>query len=145
MFDDSHRPGLIRAAATLVAAALTDSGVARRLMGQTAQAGSRAPDVWELFDHVLARLEQRAASSAAADVGLEGGPIGEIYVSSNGDRWTLVVLDTITGSPLIGHQPNPASGRTASRIELQAFLAMGHGPEQQSLLRMIGSSLAEAR
>jgi hypothetical protein len=62
MADEDRKIALIQAAATLVVPALTDTGTARRLMGQPPQAGAKAPDIWELFDYVLARLEDRVAN-----------------------------------------------------------------------------------
>ena len=42
------------------------------------------------------------------------------------------------------HQANLPSGGHVSRIELAEFLSLGHGPEQQSLLRLIGTLLDRA-
>jgi hypothetical protein len=62
-----------------------------------------------------------------------------LYRSPNGDRWLLVrEADCV----LVRHEPNLPSGGKASEMEVRAFLSRGHGPEQQALLRLIGS-LAE--
>ena len=37
------------------------------------------------------------------------------------------------------HQPNAPSGGKLSHIELGEFLGRGNGPEQQALLRLIGT------
>ena len=65
-----------------------------------------------------------------------------LYRSSNGDRWQLA-RDPGSGRVFVLHEPNLASGGRPSHIEIGAFLAMGRGPEQQELLRLIGT-LVEA-
>jgi hypothetical protein len=65
----------------------------------------------------------------------------ELYRSSNGDRWSLVKNDT-SGRVFVLHEANVPSGAHTSDIEIAAFLASGDGPEQQELLRLIGT-LAE--
>jgi hypothetical protein len=62
----------------------------------------------------------------------------ELYRSPNGDRW-LLVRETLSERVLVRHEPNLASGGKASLLELGEFLSRGHGPEQQALLRLIGS------
>ena len=66
----------------------------------------------------------------------------ELYRSPNGDRWHLV-RETDSGSVFIKHQPNAASGGRTSRVEIAEFLAGGHGPEHQALLRLIGTLVGE--
>jgi hypothetical protein len=44
-----------------------------------------------------------------------------------------------TGHAFIIHQPNAPSGGRLSHIELGEFLRSGNGPEQQALLRLIGT------
>ena len=44
-----------------------------------------------------------------------------------------------TGHAFIIHQPNAPSGGRLSHVELEEFLRKGDGPEQQALLRLIGS------
>ena len=69
----------------------------------------------------------------------------ELYQSSNGDGWILIQ----TGDHVfIRHEANIASGgERCPTVEVEAFLGAGRGPEQQELLRLIGtlaSSHAEA-
>ena len=60
----------------------------------------------------------------------------ELYASSNGDRWDLVREG---GRVFVRHTPNLSSGGRPSQTEIAAFLARGTGPEQQGLLRLIGT------
>jgi hypothetical protein len=63
-----------------------------------------------------------------------------LYCSPNGDRWLLVrEADRV----LVRHEPNRPSGGKTSMVEVGEFLCRGHGPEQQALLRLVGS-LVEA-
>lgn len=62
----------------------------------------------------------------------------EFHLSSNGDRWFLD-RDEATRHGLVVHQANEASGGTVTRLSVVDFLRSGHGPEQQELLRLIGS------
>jgi hypothetical protein len=66
----------------------------------------------------------------------------ELYSSPNGDRWHL--CKDGTGRLFIAHHANLPSGGHISRIELADFLARGYGPEQQSLLKLIGTLLDPA-
>jgi hypothetical protein len=66
----------------------------------------------------------------------------ELYTSPNGDRWHL--CKEATGRLFVAHQTNLPSGGHISHIELADFLARGYGPEQQSLLRLIGTLLDPA-
>jgi hypothetical protein len=66
----------------------------------------------------------------------------ELYTSPNGDRWHL--CKEATGRLFVAHQANLPSGGHISHIELADFLARGYGPEQQSLLRLIGTLLDPA-
>lgn len=66
----------------------------------------------------------------------------ELYRSSSGDRWQLA-RDPGSGRVFVLHEPNIASGGRTSHIDIDAFLATHHGPEQQELLRLIGT-LVEA-
>ncbi|KJC55710.1 hypothetical protein UP10_38575 [Bradyrhizobium sp. LTSPM299] len=62
----------------------------------------------------------------------------EIYLSSNGDRWSLYRTDD--GRVHVIHQANLSSGGSSETIEISDFLAHGRmGPEQQALIRLIGS------
>jgi hypothetical protein len=62
----------------------------------------------------------------------------ELYRSPNGDTWFLGREPT-TGYAFIIHQPNAPSGGRLSHIELGEFLRHVQGPEQQALLRLIGT------
>ena len=66
----------------------------------------------------------------------------EPYHSSNGDRWHLA-RDLDTGRVFIRHQANVPSGGHAADIEIGPFLSQGSGPEQQELLRPIGTLVDE--
>ena len=63
--------------------------------------------------------------------------VRKLYASSNGDRWYLI--RDVTGEVFIRHEANVASGGNVAHIELGVFLSSGNGPEQQELLRLIGS------
>jgi hypothetical protein len=65
----------------------------------------------------------------------------ELYSSPNGDRWHL--CSDGSGRVFIAHQANLPSGGRISRIELADFLSRGYGPEQQSLLHLIGTLMDE--
>jgi hypothetical protein len=62
----------------------------------------------------------------------------ELYRSPNGDTWFLG-REPENGHAFIIHQPNAPSGGRLSHIELGAFLREGAGPEQQALLRLVGT------
>ena len=63
----------------------------------------------------------------------------ELYSSANGDRW-LLVRDPGSGRVFVRHEPNLPSGGRTTDIGIGEFLARGgHGPEQQALLRLIGT------
>jgi hypothetical protein len=55
----------------------------------------------------------------------------------------LLIRETVSDRVLVRHEPNLPSGGKVSVIEIGEFLCRGHGPEQQALLRLIGS-MAEA-
>jgi len=66
----------------------------------------------------------------------------ELYASPNGDRWYLS-RQAKSQQVSILHVANAPSGAQRTHIELGAFLSRGgHSPEQQALLRLIGT-LAE--
>ena len=65
----------------------------------------------------------------------------QLYESSNGDRWHLVRNGERV---FVRHVPNASSGGKPSDSEIGAFLSRGGGPEQQELMRLIGS-LVESR
>jgi hypothetical protein len=62
----------------------------------------------------------------------------ELYRSPNGDTWFLGREPT-NGHAFVIHQPNAPSGGRLSHIDLGDFLKMGARPEQQALLRLIGT------
>jgi hypothetical protein len=62
----------------------------------------------------------------------------ELYRSPDGDSWYLGREPT-DGRAFIIHQPNSPSGGRLSHIELAEFLRIAQGPEQQALLRLIGT------
>jgi len=62
----------------------------------------------------------------------------ELYRSPNGDTW-FIAREPANGYAFIIHQPNAPSGGRLSHIELGEFLRDGKGPEQQALLRLIGT------
>jgi len=67
----------------------------------------------------------------------------ELYRSApNGDRWSLV-RGPATERVFIEHEPNVSSGGQTAHIEIGDFLRGGHGPEQQALLRLIGTLIEE--
>ena len=66
----------------------------------------------------------------------------ELYYSSNGDRWHLA-RDPDAGRVFIRHQANLPSGGHVAEIEVGIFLSRGNGPEQQELLRLIGTLVDE--
>lgn len=63
----------------------------------------------------------------------------ELYRGTNGDSWFLAREPT-DGRAFIIHQPNSPSGGRLAHIDLVTFLSNGaNGPEQQALLRLIGT------
>lgn len=60
-----------------------------------------------------------------------------LYRSSNGDEWHFVPDDQ-SGREYVLHTANLASGGAVTRIEAEAFLKLGNGPEQQELRRLLG-------
>jgi hypothetical protein len=60
----------------------------------------------------------------------------ELYRSSNGDKWILVG-EPGSNAALVRHQPNRSSGGQASLMSATDFLAEGHGPQHEALLRLI--------
>lgn len=63
--------------------------------------------------------------------------VRELYTSSSGDRWCLV--HEPPHAAFIRHEANLASGGAVTQIGIAEFLRSGHGPEQQELLRLIGT------
>lgn len=66
-----------------------------------------------------------------------------LYSSPNGDTWSLYREDS--GKLLVSHNPSSASGRMASYIEANEFIARGgQGPEWLALLETLESLGGEA-
>ena len=61
----------------------------------------------------------------------------KLYESSSGDRWYLI--RDPSGAVFIRHEANVASGGTVEHQDIAVFLSRGDGPEQQELLRLIGT------
>ena len=61
----------------------------------------------------------------------------EIYRSPNGDQWYLV-QEPGSERGYVRHQPNRASGGQSSLTGVREFLAEGHGPQHEALLRLLG-------
>ena len=60
----------------------------------------------------------------------------KIYESPNGDAWYL--CRERSGKVTVSHEPNAPSGGKSSQLYVSTFLAKGNGPEQQSLMQLIG-------
>jgi hypothetical protein len=58
-----------------------------------------------------------------------------VYASSNGDRWYLVRDDADPGQMSVRHEPNRASGGRTTTVDIDEFLAEGHGPQHEALQR----------
>ena len=66
----------------------------------------------------------------------------ELYASSNGDRWDLVV-DATTGHTLVRHTANEPSGGHVVDMALPIFLSLDSGgPEHQALWTLIRTLVA---
>jgi hypothetical protein len=65
----------------------------------------------------------------------------KLYESSSGDRWYLIADPS--GAVFIRHEANVASGGPVEYEDISAFLSRGAGPEQQELLRLIGTLVEE--
>ena len=65
----------------------------------------------------------------------------KLYDSPNGDRWYLIREPS--GGLFVRHEANVASGGQVEHVELGEFLSRGQGPEQQELVRLIGTLLEE--
>ncbi len=63
----------------------------------------------------------------------------KLYSSPSGDRWYLI--RDASGEVFVRHEANLASGGNVAHMEIGAFLNAGRGPEQQELLRLIGTLL----
>lgn len=65
----------------------------------------------------------------------------KLYDSPNGDRWYL--SRDPSGAVFVRHEANAASGGHVGHVETASFLGRGAGPEQQELLRLIGTLVEE--
>ncbi len=65
----------------------------------------------------------------------------KLYDSPNGDCWYLT-RDS-SGAVFVRHEANSASGGHVEDVEIASFLGRGAGPEQQELLRLIGTLVEE--
>jgi hypothetical protein len=64
----------------------------------------------------------------------------QVYRSPNGDTWFLV-RDPATGSAIVRHQANAASGGQVTDIEVGDFLDGPQSPERDALLPVIGAAI----
>ena len=63
----------------------------------------------------------------------------EFYRSPNGDRW-LLGGDAESGTLLVRHEANPASGGYTSELDISTFLAQApRHPQHDALLQLIGT------
>jgi hypothetical protein len=62
----------------------------------------------------------------------------QLYISPNGDRWFLA-RDATTGFAFIRHEANIPSGGQVTDIPIGVFLTLPQHPEQEALLRPIGT------
>ena len=62
----------------------------------------------------------------------------QFYTSSNGDSW-LLARDADCERVFVLHQANLPSGGRETETDVGTFLRLGNGPEQQELLRLIGT------
>jgi hypothetical protein len=67
--------------------------------------------------------------------------VRKLYESSSGDRWYLI--GDASGAVFIRHEANVTSGGNVEHEDIAAFLSRGEGPEQQELLRLIGTLVEE--
>lgn len=61
----------------------------------------------------------------------------KFYCSPNGDRWYLI--RDASGEACVRHEANLASRGHVAHIEIGPFLGSGRDPQQQELLRLIGT------
>src|SRR5438132_4888827 len=103
-------------------------------------------DLDDLAARVVAALTEAGFRIVSAD-GREDTALGpqraaarQLYRSPNGDTWFLA-RDPATGSAFVRHQANMPSGGQVTDIEMGAFLSGPRNPEQDALLRLIGTSI----
>jgi hypothetical protein len=80
-------------------------------------------------------VEDTAHGSQPDKFGME-----QLYRSPNGDTWFLA-RDPTTGSVFVRHQANASSGGQVTDVEIDEFLGGPQNPEQDALLRLIGTSI----
>ncbi|WP_254070633.1 transaldolase [Acidisphaera sp. L21] len=101
-------------------AVVMPAGAVRPAIGQSGESGSPPAGAPSL-------ATQKAASPQSR----------EIYRSSNGDRWQLII-EPGSGRKLVRHTANTSSGGKVTDTELAEFLSLnGSGPELTELRRMI--------
>src|SRR5690349_21844322 len=66
----------------------------------------------------------------------------QFYRSPNGDTWFLA-RDPATGLAFVRHQPNAPSGGQMTDVDIGAFLSGQRHPEQDALLRLIGTAMLD--
>jgi hypothetical protein len=67
--------------------------------------------------------------------------VRKLYDSPNGDHWYLI--RDPSGEVFVRHEGNIASGGHVEHVAIAEFLSTGLGPEQQELLRLIGTLVDE--
>jgi hypothetical protein len=67
--------------------------------------------------------------------------VRKLYDSPNGDHWYLICEPS--GNVFVRHEANIASGGQVEHLAIGEFLSSGQGPEQQELLRLIGTLVEE--
>src|SRR3982751_1972352 len=90
------------------------------------------------------RLAERSSPAANVSKGARSLSEQELYRSSNGDCWYLV-REPEAERMFVRHQPNRASGGSSSLICVEDFLAEGHGPQQEALLRVMEGDREQPR
>src|SRR3954470_11325920 len=104
-------------------------------MAKTAPHATFEAQLLELADQYK-RLVQRLDPTATFPDAPQWPPEKELYRSSNGDCWYLA-SEPGSDRMLVRHQPNRTSGGHSFLISIEDFLAEGHGPQQEALLRLM--------
>ena len=65
----------------------------------------------------------------------------KLYDSPNGDHW-YPIRDP-SGAVFVRHEANIAAGGHVEHVGIAEFLSTGQSPEQQELLRLIGTLVDE--
>src|SRR5690349_5997005 len=114
-----------------------------REIARTAPHGTLAEQLLRLADQ-YDMLAERSKPAANFSEGARSPAEQELYRSSNGDCWYLV-REPGSEKMLVRHQPNRASGGSSSLICIEDFLAEGHTPQQEALLRVMGENREKLR